>query len=98
MEFMKIGVAFYSAGLHNASFTRGHLEGTKSENLKPILTPEKIDAFLEIAAADFTTFRHLCLEEEKEAPGVGKRIFNPPSADRWSYSPTDASASLSSGC
>ena len=76
-EFMRIGVAFYSGALHYASFTRGFLEGTTAEKLKPILTPEKIDAFLEIAAADFPSFRRLCLQEEEEAPGAGKWAFNP---------------------
>ena len=75
-EFMKIGIAFYSGALRYASFTRGFLEGTKAEKLKPFLTPEKIDAFLKAAAADFPTFRQLCLQEEKEAPGAGKWVFN----------------------
>lgn len=75
-EFMSIGVAFYSGALHYASFTRGFLESTKAEKLKPFLTPEKIDAFLDAASADFPTFRQLCLEEEKEAAGAGKWIFN----------------------
>ncbi|MEW6033542.1 MAG: hypothetical protein AB1603_01650 [Chloroflexota bacterium] len=76
-EFVKIGLAFYSGALHYASFTRGFLEGTKVEKLKPFLTAEKIDAFLKTAAADFLTFRNLCLEEEKGAPGAGKWTFNP---------------------
>ena len=76
-EFMMIGLAFYSGALHYASFTRGFLEETKVERLKPFLTPEKIDAFLRTAAADFQTFRDLCLKEEKQAPGAGKWVFNP---------------------
>ncbi|MBI2857234.1 MAG: hypothetical protein HYX95_02840 [Chloroflexi bacterium] len=76
-EFMRIGVVFYSGALGYASFTRGFLEGTKAEKLKPFLTPGKIDAFLEAAAADFPTFRRLCLQEEKEAPEAGKWVFNP---------------------
>ncbi|MDO8751350.1 MAG: hypothetical protein Q7K03_09450 [Dehalococcoidia bacterium] len=75
-EFMKIGIAFYAGGLHYASFTRCFLEGTKAEKLKPCLTPEKIDAFLKAAAADFPTFRRHCLQEEREAPGAGKWVFN----------------------
>jgi hypothetical protein len=75
-EFMKIGIAFYSAALDYPSFTRGFLEGTKAEKLKPLLTPEKIDAFLKAAAADFPTFRQLCLQEEKETSGAGKWVFN----------------------
>jgi hypothetical protein len=76
-EFMKIGVAFYFAALACTSFTRGFLEGTKAEKLKPLLTKEKIDSFLQTAAADFPTFRDLCLKEEKASPGAGKWIFNP---------------------
>ena len=76
-EFIKIGLAFYSWALHYASFTRGFIEGTKAEKLKPLLTPEKVDAFFKAVAADFPTFRHLCLQEEKEAPGAGKCVFNP---------------------
>ncbi|MDO8588685.1 MAG: hypothetical protein Q7T82_16780 [Armatimonadota bacterium] len=75
-EFMKIGLAFYSGSLVSPSFARGFLEGTKVEKLKPLLAPEKIDAFLRVAAADFPTFRDLCLREEKEAPEAGKWTFN----------------------
>lgn len=76
-EFMKVGIAFFSGALHYASFTRGFLEGTNAEKLKAYLTPDKIDAFLYTVAADFPTFRQLCLQEEMEAPGVGKWVFNP---------------------
>ncbi|MBI2852150.1 MAG: hypothetical protein HYX84_03480 [Chloroflexi bacterium] len=76
-EFMKIRVAFYSAALAYTSFTRGFLEGTTAEKLKPLLTKEKIDAFLQTAAANFSTFRDLCLKEEKDSPGAGKWVFNP---------------------
>lgn len=76
-EFMKIGVVFYSGALQHTAFGRHYLEETKSDRLKALLTPERIDNFLEIAAADFPTFRHLCLEEEEEAPEAGRWVFNP---------------------
>lgn len=76
-EFMKIGVAFYFGSFLYASFTRGFMEGPMAGKLKPFITREKIDAFLKIAAADFPTFRQLCLQEEEEAPGAGKWVFNP---------------------
>lgn len=75
-EFMKIGVSFYSGALQYASFERGFIEGTEEEKLKPLLTSEKVDAFLNAVAADFPTFRRLCLQEEQEAPGAGKWVFN----------------------
>ncbi len=77
VEFMKIGVAFYSCAIHQASFTREFIEGTQAEKLQPFLTPEKVDAFLMSVAADFPAFRRLCLQEEQEAPGAGKWVFNP---------------------
>jgi hypothetical protein len=76
-EFMKIGVAFYSTALHYTSFTRDFLEGTKLEKIRCLFAREKIDAFLKIAAADFNTFRDFCIQEEKDAPGAGKWVFNP---------------------
>ena len=44
--------------------------------MKPLVTPEKIDAFLQVTATDFPGFRNLCLQEEKEVTGVGKWVFN----------------------
>ncbi len=76
-EFMKVGVAFYFGSFLYASFTRGFMEGPMAGKLKPFLTPDKIEAFLKVAATDFPTFRQLCLEEEKKAPGAGKWVFNP---------------------
>ena len=55
-DFMRIGVAFYSGALRHASFTRGFLEGTKAEKLKPFLTPDKIEAFVKVVAANFLHF------------------------------------------
>ena len=76
-EFMMIGLIFYSASLASPSFARGFVENTPVTSLKPYVSPEKVDAFLAIAGADFQTFRGLRLKEEKLAPGLGRFTFNP---------------------
>lgn len=76
-EFMIIGFAFCSAALAYHSFERGFVEKTQVEPLKPYVDPEKVDAFLAVAGADFESFRNLRLEEEKVAPGFGCYTFNP---------------------
>jgi len=76
-EFMMIGFIFYSAALAFHSFERGFIENTQVTSLRPYVSPEKVDAFLAIAGADFQTFRNLRLEEEKVAPGLGRFTFNP---------------------
>ena len=76
-EFMMIGFIFYSAALAFHSFERGFVENTKVMSLMQYVSPEKMDAFLAIAGADFQTFRNLSLEEEKVAPGLGRFTFNP---------------------
>jgi hypothetical protein len=76
-EFMAIGLAFWAAALAQHSFERGFVENTEVKSLKPYVTPEKIDAFLAVAGANFDTFRKLCLKEEEVAPELGRYIFNP---------------------
>jgi len=76
-EFMMIGLIFYSAALASLSFARGFVENTPVSSLKPYVSPEKVDAFLAIAGADFQTFRSLRLKEEKLTPGLGRFTFNP---------------------
>jgi hypothetical protein len=76
-EFMMIGFIFYSAALAFHSFERAFIENTQVTSLRPYVSPEKVDAFLATAGADFQTFRNLRLEEEKVAPGLGRFTFNP---------------------
>ena len=76
-EFMMIGLIFYSAALAFPSFARGFVENTQVTSLRPYVSPEKVDAFLAIAGADFQTLRGLRLKEEKIAPGLGRFAFNP---------------------
>ena len=76
-EFMMIGFIFYAATLAYHSFQRGFVEDTQVKSLKPYVSPEKVDAFLAVAGADFQTFRNLRLKEERDAPGFGRYTFNP---------------------
>ena len=76
-EFMTIGFVFYSAALAYPSFERGFVEKSQVKSIKPYVSPEKVDAFLATASADFEIFRNLRLQEEKDAPGFGRYTFNP---------------------
>jgi len=76
-EYMTIGFAFYAASLEYPIFQRSFLENTPIKSIRKYLTPEKIERFLSRTAADFDTFRNLCMREIADYPDGGTYRFNP---------------------
>ena len=76
-DFITIGIAFYSAALQHSTFDRKFVENTLISTLQPYVKPEKVTAFLSIVAADFATFRDLCMREAQQFPNAGLYRFNP---------------------
>lgn len=76
-DFMTIGISFFAASLERNTFDRKFIENTQIKSLKPYIKPENITAFLSVAAADFETFRNLCLQEASQFPDAGPYRFNP---------------------
>lgn len=76
-DFMTIGIAFYAASLEHSTFDRKFVENTPISSLQPYVKSEKVTAFLSVAAADFETFRNLCLREAQRFPKAGLYRFNP---------------------
>lgn len=76
-DFMTIGLAFYAASLEHSTFDRKFVENTRVPALQLRVKPEKVSAFLSVTAADFETFRNLCLKEAKQFPKAGLCRFNP---------------------
>lgn len=76
-DFMTIGIAFYAASLEHSTFDRKFIENTPIPSLQPHVRSKKVTAFLSMAAADFATFRNLCLQEVQRFPKAGLYRFNP---------------------
>lgn len=76
-DFITIGIAFYATALEYSAFDRKLVENTPISTLQPYVKPEKVTAFLSMAAADFATFRNLCLQEVQQFPNAGLYRFNP---------------------
>jgi hypothetical protein len=76
-EYMTIGVAFYAASLEYSAFQRSMLENTSVMSIRKYLVPEKIENFLSRTAANFNTFRNLCMQEIADYPDGGTYRFNP---------------------
>jgi hypothetical protein len=77
IEYITIGIAFYAASLEHPVFPLSFMEETQVGSIRKYLTSEKVGKFLLRTAADFNTFRSLCLEEIKNYPDGGTYRFNP---------------------
>ncbi len=77
IDYMTIGLAFYAASLEHPVFQRSFIENTPVKSIRKYLTPEKIERFLLRTAADFNTFRDLCMQEISSYPDGGTYRFNP---------------------
>jgi len=76
-EFLTLGFACTSASLVHSAFSRSFIENTTIRAMKGTVVPEKIDMFLKRTAADYDTFRDMCMQEIKEYPRSGTYRFNP---------------------
>jgi hypothetical protein len=76
-EYMTIGFAFYVASLEHSVFRHSFIENTPIQSIRKYLTPEKVERFLSRTAADFNTFRNLCMQEINDYPAAGTYRFNP---------------------
>jgi len=76
-EFLTLGLVFTAASLVYPAFLRSFIENTTNRAIKATVVPDKIDMFLRRTAADYDTFRDMCMQEIEEYPGSGTYRFNP---------------------
>jgi hypothetical protein len=77
IDYMTIGFAFFAASLQQPVFQKSFIENTLVKSIKKRLTPENVENFLSRTAADFDTFRNMCLREIAYFPDGGTYRFNP---------------------
>lgn len=75
--FLTLGFIFTAASLVHSAFLRSFIENTTIRAIKETVVADKIDMFLKRTAADYDTFRDMCMQEIKEYPRSGTYRFNP---------------------